>query len=99
MLMYCLQQVGLASDEKLLELLELALSSKTAETVTKAREVMDSGVDPMILMSQMASLIMDVIVGPYFGGLSCECNPYFNLHMVFIFFTYINFGTEAAIDS
>ncbi|KAF7842836.1 protein STICHEL [Senna tora] len=57
--------VGVVSDEKLLELLELAMSSETSETVKRAREVMDSGVDPMILMSQMASLIMDIIAGSY----------------------------------
>ncbi|KAJ8754860.1 hypothetical protein K2173_015372 [Erythroxylum novogranatense] len=57
--------VGIVSDEKLLELLELAMSSDTAETVKRARDLMDSGVDPMILMSQLASLIMDVIAGTY----------------------------------
>ncbi|XP_048334946.2 protein STICHEL [Ziziphus jujuba] len=55
--------VGVVSDEKLLELLELAMSSDTAETVKRARELMDSGVDPMVLMTQLASLIMDIIAG------------------------------------
>ena len=77
--------MGVVSDEKLLELLELALSSDTSETVKRAREVMDSVADPMILMSQMTCLIMDIIAGSYtvidakpsdsyFGGRSCECN-------------------------
>ncbi|KAF9690334.1 hypothetical protein SADUNF_Sadunf01G0184700 [Salix dunnii] len=57
--------VGVVSDEKLLELLELAMSSDTAETVKRARDLMDSGVDPLVLMSQMASLIMDLIAGTY----------------------------------
>ncbi|XP_024028921.1 protein STICHEL isoform X2 [Morus notabilis] len=57
--------VGVVSDEKLLELLELAMSSDTAETVKRARELMDSGLDPMVLMSQLASLIMDIIAGTY----------------------------------
>ncbi|XP_061357282.1 protein STICHEL [Gastrolobium bilobum] len=57
--------VGVVSDEKLLELLELAMSSDTAETVKRARELMDSGVDPMVLMSQLAGLIMDIIAGSY----------------------------------
>ena len=76
-------QVGVVSDEKLLELLELAMSSDTAATVKRARELMDSGVDPMVLMSQLASLIMDIIAGTYnivdykyspsfFGGRACE---------------------------
>ncbi|XP_047306880.1 protein STICHEL [Impatiens glandulifera] len=57
--------VGVVSEEKLLELLELALSSDTAETVKKAREMMDSGVDPIVVMSQLATLIMDIIAGTY----------------------------------
>jgi DNA polymerase III gamma/tau subunit len=75
--------VGVVSEEKLLELLELAMSSDTAETVKRARDLMDSGVDPMVLMSQLASLIMDIIAGTYnvvdakhgdslFGTHNCE---------------------------
>lgn len=62
------------------------MSSDTAETVKRARELMDSGVDPIVLMSQLASLIMDIIAGTYhivdaqqsdsfFGGRSREYNP------------------------
>jgi len=76
-------QVGVVSDEKLLDLLELAMSSDTAETVKRSRELMDSGVDPMALMSQLAGLIMDIIagtnqlassecIGIALGGKSCE---------------------------
>ncbi|PON53719.1 DNA polymerase III, subunit gamma/ tau [Parasponia andersonii] len=79
--------VGVVSDEKLLELLELAMSSDTAETVKRARQLMDAGVDPMVLMSQLASLIMDIIAGTYniidikgnslFGGRNCKsCSIY-----------------------
>ncbi|XXG87034.1 hypothetical protein AAC387_Pa11g1820 [Persea americana] len=57
--------IGIVSDERLLDLLELAMSSDTAETVRRARELMDSGVDPMALMSQLAGLIMDIIAGTY----------------------------------
>ncbi|XP_010476500.1 PREDICTED: protein STICHEL-like 1 [Camelina sativa] len=57
--------VGVVSDENLLELLELALSSDTAETVKKARELLDVGADPILMMSQLASLIMDIIAGAY----------------------------------
>lgn len=75
--------MGVVSDEKLLELLELAMSSDTAETVKRAREMMDSGIDPMLLMSQLATLIMDIIAGTYhivdakgidsfIGGRSCK---------------------------
>lgn len=55
--------VGIISDEKLLDLLEVAMSSNTAETVKRSRELMDSGVDPMSLLSQLAGLIMDIIGG------------------------------------
>lgn len=41
------------------------MSSDNAETVKKSRELMDSGVDPIALMSQLASLIMDIIAGTY----------------------------------
>lgn len=75
--------MGVVSEEKLLELLELAMSSDTAETVKRARELMDSGVDPMVLMSQLASLIMDIIAGTYtIGGRSCEY--YFTFSWLFL---------------
>ncbi|KAH7661115.1 DNA polymerase III clamp loader complex gamma/delta/delta subunit C-terminal protein [Dioscorea alata] len=57
--------VGVVSEEKLLDLLEIARSSDTTETVKRSRELMDSGVDPMALMSQLAALIMDIIAGTY----------------------------------
>ncbi|XP_010555521.1 PREDICTED: protein STICHEL-like 2 [Tarenaya hassleriana] len=53
--------VGVVSDEELLELLDLALSSDTSNTVIRARELMRSKIDPMQLISQLASLIMDII--------------------------------------
>ncbi|KAL6514730.1 hypothetical protein OROGR_020309 [Orobanche gracilis] len=57
--------IGVVPDEKLLELLELAMSSSATETVIRARELMESGVDPIVLMSQMATLIVDIIAGTY----------------------------------
>ncbi|KAL8504878.1 hypothetical protein ACS0TY_016170 [Phlomoides rotata] len=78
-------KIGVVSDEKLLDLLELAMSSN-AETVIEARELMDTGVDPMLLMSQLATLIVDIIAfaGTYpssvdgkrdsfFGSGGCKC--------------------------
>lgn len=41
------------------------MSSDTAKTVTRARELLDSGVDPVALMSQLAGLIMDIIAGSH----------------------------------
>ncbi|RWW88693.1 hypothetical protein BHE74_00002424 [Ensete ventricosum] len=76
--------VGVVPDEKLLDLLEIAMSSDTAETVKRSRELINSGVDPIALMSQLAGLIMDIIAGTYrladlhsgsttLGGRNCEC--------------------------
>jgi hypothetical protein len=56
--------------------------------------LMDSGIDPMALMSQLAGLIMDIIAGTYkladlscygsaVGGRSCECFQLFHSVMLF----------------
>ncbi|KAL8545216.1 hypothetical protein ACS0TY_005417 [Phlomoides rotata] len=67
--------IGVVSDEKLLDLLELAMSSNATETIIRARELMDSGADPIALISQFVTLIVDIIAGNYtkhndssFGG-------------------------------
>lgn len=71
-------------DKKLMELLEIAMSSDTAATIKNSRELMDSGIDPINLMSQLAGLIVDMIAGTYSfdnsngGGTAtvgqrCEC--------------------------
>ncbi|KAK4264454.1 hypothetical protein QN277_025628 [Acacia crassicarpa] len=54
---------GIISDDELFELLDLALSSDTSNTVRRARELMRSRVDPLQLMSQLANLIMDILAG------------------------------------
>ncbi|VFQ95587.1 unnamed protein product [Cuscuta campestris] len=54
---------GAVSDEELMELLLLALSSDTCKTVKTARELMRSRIDPMQLISQLANLIMDILSG------------------------------------
>lgn len=56
-------QIGIVSDDELLDLLDLALSSDTSNTVIRARELMRSKIDPMQLISQLANLIMDVLAG------------------------------------
>jgi DNA polymerase III gamma/tau subunit len=56
-------QIGVVSDDELLGLLDLALSSDTSSTVIRARELMRSRIDPMQLVSQLANLIMDVLAG------------------------------------
>ncbi|KAJ1413250.1 P-loop containing nucleoside triphosphate hydrolase [Sesbania bispinosa] len=54
---------GVISDDELLELLDLALSSDTSNTVIRARELMRSRIDPLQLISQLANLIMDILAG------------------------------------
>ncbi|XP_073150726.1 protein STICHEL-like 4 isoform X2 [Henckelia pumila] len=63
----CLVQelVGLISDEKLVDLLDLALSADTVNTVKNLREIMESGVEPLALMSQLATVITDILAGNY----------------------------------
>lgn len=56
-------QIGIVSDDELLDLLDLALSSDTSNTVRRARELMRSRIDPMQLISQLANLIMDILAG------------------------------------
>ncbi|KAG6408650.1 hypothetical protein SASPL_131668 [Salvia splendens] len=60
--------MGVVSEDKLLELLELAMSSNATETVRRAREMMDSGVDPLVLISQLVTLIVDIIAGTYLNA-------------------------------
>lgn len=81
-------QIGVVSDEELLDLLDLALSSDTTNTVRRARDLMKSRVDPMQLVSQLANLIMDILSGRsqskvsdtgriLLGRHDCECNSHF----------------------
>lgn len=58
-----IMQIGVVSDDELLDLLDLALSSDTSNTVIRARELMRSKIDPMQLISQLANVIMDIIAG------------------------------------
>ncbi|XP_076896717.1 LOW QUALITY PROTEIN: protein STICHEL-like 3 [Bidens hawaiensis] len=57
--------VGLISDDKLVDLLDLALSADTVNTVKHLREIMESGVEPLDLMSQLATVITDILAGSY----------------------------------
>ncbi|XP_051126013.1 protein STICHEL-like 3 isoform X5 [Andrographis paniculata] len=63
----CLVQelVGLISDEKLVDLLDLALTADTVNTVKNLRDIMESGVEPLALMSQLATVITDILAGSY----------------------------------
>ncbi|GMJ13707.1 hypothetical protein like AT4G24790 [Hibiscus trionum] len=55
--------IGTVSDEELLDLLDLALSCDTSNTVIRARELMRSKIDPMQLTSHLANLITDILTG------------------------------------
>ncbi|XP_027124963.2 protein STICHEL-like 2 [Coffea arabica] len=55
--------MGVVSDDELFDLLHLALSSNTPETVKRARELMRSRIDPLHLVSQLANIIMDGLAG------------------------------------
>ncbi|XP_078431202.1 AAA-type ATPase family protein isoform X2 [Wolffia australiana] len=56
---------GLISDEKLVDLLDLALSADTVNTVKRLRDIMEVGIEPLALMSQMAALITDILAGSH----------------------------------
>jgi DNA polymerase III gamma/tau subunit len=58
-------QVGLISDEKLVDLLDLALSADTVNTVKNLRIIMETGLEPLALMSQLATVITDILAGSY----------------------------------
>ncbi|KAG2591400.1 protein STICHEL-like 4 [Panicum virgatum] len=57
--------VGLVSDDKLVDLLDLALSADTVNTVKTLRDITETGVEPLALMSQLATIITDVLAGSY----------------------------------
>ncbi|KAJ3675479.1 hypothetical protein LUZ60_004521 [Juncus effusus] len=69
--------IGSVSDDDLIELLDLALSSDTTNTVRKAREMMSASVDPLQLVSQLANLIMDILAGRCQSGLSDISKSFF----------------------
>ncbi|XP_039020178.1 protein STICHEL-like 2 isoform X1 [Hibiscus syriacus] len=71
--------IGTVSDDELLDLLDLALSCDTSNTVIRAREIMRSKIDPMQLISQLANLIMDILAGKCEEG-SSEARKFFEKH-------------------
>ncbi|XAR50275.1 DNA-directed DNA polymerase [Bertholletia excelsa] len=73
--------IGIVSDDELLDLLDLALSSDTSNTVRRARELMRSKIDPMQLISQLANIIMDVLAGKCHEGSSEVRRKFFGRHI------------------
>ncbi|KAL4342133.1 hypothetical protein GQ457_08G037210 [Hibiscus cannabinus] len=72
--------IGTVSDDELLDLLDLALSCDTSNTVIRAREIMRSKIDPMQLISQLANLIMDILAGKCEEGSSEARRKFFEKH-------------------
>ena len=62
-MVYC--QIGDVSDEELLDLLNLSMTSDAATIVRMARELLSSKVDPLQLLAQLANLIMDILAGKH----------------------------------
>lgn len=48
-----------------MDLLDLALSADTVNTVKNLRVIMETGVEPLALMSQLATVITDILAGCY----------------------------------
>lgn len=53
----------MVSDDKLVDLLDLALSADTSNTIKSVRDAVESGVDPLELMSQLAATVTDILAG------------------------------------
>ncbi|KAH7437972.1 hypothetical protein KP509_05G098800 [Ceratopteris richardii] len=57
--------MGLIPNDKLLELLDFALSADTVNTVRNLKELLVSGAEPLNLMSQLACLITSILAGGF----------------------------------
>lgn len=57
--------MGLVPDEKLVDLLDFALSADTVNTVRNMKNLTVSGVEPLNLVSQLGCLITRILAGGY----------------------------------
>ncbi|MCO5601310.1 hypothetical protein L7F22_055429 [Adiantum nelumboides] len=57
--------MGLIPDNQLVDLLDVALSADTVNTVRNLKELMVSGAEPLNLMSQLACLITSILAGGF----------------------------------
>ncbi|GLJ52095.1 hypothetical protein SUGI_1107970 [Cryptomeria japonica] len=55
------QMIGLLPDEKLLDLLDFALSADIENTVRCTQEIIECGVKPLALVSQLATLVTSIL--------------------------------------
>ncbi|MCO5600071.1 hypothetical protein L7F22_054179 [Adiantum nelumboides] len=58
--------VGLIPDSKLMELLHFAFSAERLKTIRSLKEIFDTGVTPINLLSQLASLITTMLAGGHY---------------------------------
>jgi DNA polymerase III gamma/tau subunit len=58
-------QAGLIPDEKLVDLLDVALGADTANTVKGMRALLEAGVDALSLVAQLGSLITNILAGAF----------------------------------
>ena len=58
-------QSGLIPDEKLVNLLDMALAADTVNTVKGMRALLDAGIDSLSLVAQLASLITNILAGTF----------------------------------
>lgn len=58
-------QSGLIPDEKLVNLLDMALAADTVNTVKGMRVLLDAGIDALSLVAQLASLITNILAGTF----------------------------------
>ena len=58
-------QSGLIPDEKLVNLLDMALAADTVNTVKGMRSLLDAGIDALSLVAQLASLITNILAGTF----------------------------------
>ena len=70
-------QMGLVPDEKLVDLLDFALSADTVNTVRNMKNLTVSGVEPLNLVSQLACLITRILAGGYHIPMGKEKRKFF----------------------
>eukprot|EP01018_Ginkgo_biloba_P034355 Gb_06112 [translate_table: standard] len=74
------QMIGLIPHEKLVNLLDSALSADTENTVKSTREIIDSGIEPLALVSQLATLIAEILANSCVSERVQETRRFFSGH-------------------
>lgn len=74
------QTIGLIPHEKLVDLLDFALAADTENIVKTTREIIDSGIQPIAIVSQLAALITDILGSGCISAESQETEKFFGSH-------------------